>query len=201
MKTAILGGTFDPIHIGHLVIAEQAAHRLQLEQVLFIPAGNPRLKTNPSVIPAYHRLEMTRLAIAGNPRFRLSDMEVKRPGPTYTVDTVRQLKAETGEGRELFFIMGWDSLENIRSWKEPASLVKMCRLVTVPRVGYARPSLKTLEENIPGISEAVEFLDAPLIGVTSSDIRDGVTRGLSIRYLVPEAVERYILEQRLYRSQ
>ena len=201
MDIAVLGGTFDPIHLGHLVIAEEAAVRLGLEQVLFVPAGKPRLKPRQSVTPTPHRLEMTRLAISDNLRFRLSDIEIKRSGPSYTVDTVRQLQDTLGKGARFYFILGWDSLEGFHLWKEAGTLVQMCRLVAVPRVGYQRPDLKSLAEKVPGVSEAVIFLDAPLIDISSSQIRERVAKGLPIRYVVPPSVERYIIEQGLYRGE
>jgi nicotinate-nucleotide adenylyltransferase len=198
MKIGVLGGTFDPIHLGHLKVAEEARARLDLAEVLFVPAGQPWLKTNNVILPAEHRVEMVRLAIAGKPYFKLSTMEIERPGPTYTVDTIAELKAQLGSGDELFFILGWDNLIQLPQWREPSRLVKMCRLVAIPRVGYPTPDLASLEATIPGLSQSLFLLDSPWIDINASEIRKLVAQGLSISHLVPEPVERYIKQHRLY---
>jgi nicotinate-nucleotide adenylyltransferase len=198
MKIGVLGGTFDPIHLGHLIVAEEARARLNLTQTLFVPAGQPWLKTNNVISPAEHRVEMIRLAIADKPYFKLSTMEIERPGPTYTVDTIAALESQLGPGAELFFILGWDNLIQLPQWWEPSRLVKMCHLVAIPRVGYPTPELTSLEATVPGLSQRVILLDKPRIDINASVIRQRVAQGLSISHLVPEPVERYIKQHRLY---
>ncbi len=198
MNIGVLGGTFDPVHLGHLIVAEETRARLNLAEILFVPAGQPRLKTNNLISPAEHRVQMVRLAIAGEPYFKLSTMEIERAGPSYTVDTMAELKGQIGAGDKLFFILGWDNLMQLPQWYEPSRLVTMCRLVPVPRVGYPSPDFNSLEAAIPGLSQSIIMLDTPQIEISSSEIRDRVARGLSIHHLVPEPVERYIREHRLY---
>ena len=198
MKIGILGGTFDPVHAGHLLIAEEARLKLNFKKVLFMPAGEPWLKLENAISPAAHRVEMVRLAIAGKSGFELSTMEIERAGPTYTVDSITELKAELGAGAELFFILGWDNLLQLPHWKEPGKLVGMCRLVAFPRVGYLEPDLDVLEKEVPGLKKSVIELNEPRIDITASDIRKRAKLGKSIAGLVPEVVERYIKEHRLY---
>jgi nicotinate-nucleotide adenylyltransferase len=200
MNIGVLGGTFDPIHIGHIKVAEEAIARLDLPRILFIPAGQPWLKLNNAnaVSPVPHRLEMVRLGIAGNPRFKLSTMEIERPGPTYSVDTVAQLHSRLGEGDEIFFILGWDNLMQLPQWHQPQRLIEMCRLVAVPRVDFPLPDLPTLERELPGISQRVILFDRPRIDINASEIRRRAAEGKSISEFVPEAVERYIKEHGLY---
>ena len=198
MNIGVLGGTFDPIHMGHLIVAEETKDRLNLAEVLFVPAGQPWLKANNLISPAEHRVQMVRLAIADEPSFKLSTMEIERAGPSYTVDTIAQLKAQLGAGDKLFFILGWDILMQLPQWHEPSRLVRMCRLVPVPRVGYPSPDFDSVEAAVPGLSQSIIILDTPQIEISSSEIRDRVARGLSIHHLVPEPVETYIKQHRLY---
>jgi nicotinate-nucleotide adenylyltransferase len=198
MKIGVLGGTFDPIHIGHLKVAEEVTASLSLGEVIFVPAGQPWLKGDNLISPAKHRLEMLRLALAGKANFKLSTMEVDRPGPTYTVDTMAEFEAELGSRDELFFILGWDNLTQLPRWHEPSRLIKLCRLVAVPRVDYPPPDLTALDAVIPGLSQRVILLEKPRIDINASEIRQQVARGLSIHHLVPAAVEGYIKEHRLY---
>lgn len=195
----ILGGTFDPIQIAHLVIAEQARVCLGLQEVLFIPAGDPWRKRGQNITIAEHRVAMVRLAIASNPYFLLSLIEVERPGPSYSVDTIEQLQLEFGGGIELYFIMGMDAVFDLPNWKEPERLSRLCRLVVMARPGYDRSGLLALDEQVPGLSERLVLLEAPLLDISSSDIRQRVAQGLPIRYLVPDEVGRYIREHGLYR--
>jgi nicotinate-nucleotide adenylyltransferase len=184
--------------MGHLIVAEEVKARLNLAETLFVPAGQPWLKADNLISPAEHRVEMVRLAIADEPYFKLSTMEVERAGPTYTVDTMADLKGQIGAGDKLFFILGWDNLIQLPQWREPSQLVRMCRLVPVPRVGYPSPDFDSLEAAIPGLSQSVILLDTPQIEISSSEIRDRVARGLSIHHLVPEPVDRYIKQYKLY---
>jgi len=200
MDIGILGGTFDPVHVGHLRIAEGARVRLELSRVLFVPAGQPRLKADEAIASPIHRVEMVRRAIAGSPYFELSTVEVDCPGPSYTVDTIAILQQQLGAEASFFFLLGWDSLAELPRWKEPGSLVQMCRLVAVPRPDFSPPNLEALESSIPGVTQSVVLLDMPLVDVSSSDIRKRVAKGLSIQGLVPGDVEEYIKEQQLYRQ-
>ena len=196
MNIGVLGGTFDPVHIGHLVVAEEARLKLGFREVLFVPAGQPWLKLDRNITVAVHRVEMVRRAIADNPHFTLCTLEVKRPGPSYTVDTLRMLREQLGDEASFFFILGRDTLAELPSWKEPKKLVQLCRLVVAPRLGSK--DLKHLETSIPGLLDKVIQLDMPVIGISSSGIRQRIAQGLSVRYLVPAEVEKYITEQKIY---
>ncbi len=169
-----------------------------MTEILFVPAGQPWLKVDSPISPAEHRVEMVRLAIADKPYFKLSTMEIERAGPTYTVDTIAELKAQLRTEDELFFILGWDNLAELPRWRQPSRLITMCRLVAVPRPGYPLPNLKALEASIPGLSQRVTLMDKPEIDISASAIRGRVTQGLPIRHLVPQPVERYIKEHKLY---
>ena len=197
MRVGIFGGTFDPIHLGHLIVAEEVRIRLKLLKIIFIPAGNPWLRQDP-VTPARHRLEMVRLAIKSNPFFELSDLEVERPGPTYTVDTLIELREKFGPEVEFYFIIGPDALAELPRWKSPEQLIKLCQLVGVRRPGAREPELDELERAIPGLSSRLIFVDEPQIGISSTEIRERVAQGLSIRYLVPDEVQDYIYRHKLY---
>jgi len=200
MNIGVLGGTFDPIHIGHLKVAEEAVARLDLPRILFVPAGQPWLKLNNinAISPVQHRLEMVRLAISSNPRFKLSTLEIERSGPTYTVDTITRLQSQLGAGDEIFFILGWDNLSQLPRWHQPRRLIEICRLVAVPRVDFPLPDLPALEKELPGISERVILFDKPRIDINASEIRRRAAEGQSIRDFVPAPVERYIKEHGLY---
>ena len=201
MKVGVLGGTFDPVHLGHLRVAEAVTEKLGLSEILFVPAGQPWWKAGDTVSPAADRVAMLRLALAGKGRFRLSIMEVEGPGPTYTVNTMTELRERLGPAAELFFILGWDNLGQLPRWREPSRLIALCRLVAVPRVDFPPPDLDALEAAIPGISRALLLLEEPRIDINASMVRQRVAKGLSIRGLVPRAVERYIKEHGLYRSE
>jgi len=196
VNIGVLGGTFDPIHIGHLVVAEEARIRLGFREVLFVPAGQPWLKLDRNITPAVHRVEMVRRAIADNPHFKLCTLEIERPGPSYTVDTLTILRKQLGSEASLFFLIGRDTLAELPLWKEPQKLVQLCRLVVAPRLGSK--DLKHLETEIPGLLDKVIQLDMPVIGISSSGIRQRIAQGLSVRYLVPTEVEKYIIEHKIY---
>jgi nicotinate-nucleotide adenylyltransferase len=198
MNIGVLGGTFDPIHMGHLFVAEEAKVRLNLAEVLFVPAGLPWLRVNSPLSAAEHRVQMVRLAIGDKPYFKLSTTEIERAGPSYTVDTIAELKGQLGAKDELFFILGWDCLAELPKWREPSRLITMCRLVAVPRPGSPAPDLNSLEASIPGLANRVILLDKPRVDISASEIRNRVARELSIEHLVPEPVARYIGEQGLY---
>ena len=198
MNIGVLGGTFDPLHNGHLIVAGEVKARLNLAVVIFVPVGQPWLKADWPVTPAEHRLQMLRLALADKPDFKISTVEIERAGPSYTVDTMAELREKAGSDDELFFILGQDNLAQIPQWQEPSRLMEMCYLVAVNRPGAPRPKLKSLEKSLPGISPRVMLLDRPEIDISASDIRERVARGLSVRHLVPEPVNRYIKENGLY---
>ena len=200
MKIGVLGGTFDPVHIGHFVVAEEARDSLHLSEIILVPAGQPLLKPAHPITPAEHRLKMLRLAIADRPHFKVSAMEMERPGPSYAVDTIAELQGQYGSKDEIFFILGWDSLAQLPEWREPSRLIKLCYLVAVPRPGCQRPDLDALEASIPGISQRVVFLEKPQIGISASAIRELAAQGSSLRHLVPEPVAEYIRQNKLYSS-
>jgi len=198
MNIGLFGGTFDPIHWGHLAVAEEVRAKLELDEVIFIPAGQPWLKADRSISPTIHRLKMVSLAIADKSYFKVSAVEIDRSGPSYTVDTVTSLRHDVGTKAELFFLLGSDALIDLPQWKEPSRLVQMCRLVTFNRPGAVLPSLTLLEEAIPGVSQHIIVIEVSQIDISATRIRQQVALGASIHQLVPEAVERYILEQGLY---
>jgi nicotinate-nucleotide adenylyltransferase len=196
VNIGVLGGTFDPIHVGHLIVAEEARIKLGFQEVLFVPAGQPLLKPDRNITPATHRVEMVRRAIADNPHFKLCTLEVEHPGPSYTVDTITVLRKQLGDEASLFFLLGRDTLAELPSWKKPQELIELCRLVVAPRLGSK--DLKHLETAIPGLLDSVIQLDMPVIGISSSGIRERLAEGLSIRYLVPAEVEKYVTEHKIY---
>jgi GTP-binding protein len=196
-KVGILGGTFDPVHLGHLMISEEAKTALDLSEVLLIPAGQPMSRPNENITPAKHRLTMLQLAVEGKPYLKVSSMEIERKGPSYTSDTIAEIKKKSG-GVEIYFILGWDSLAQLPDWHEPFKIINQCTLVAVPRPGYAKPSLKPLEGILPGITQKVIFLDKPRIDISATEIREMAAEGESIDQVVPEAVAQYIKKNRLY---
>ena len=200
MRLGILGGTFDPIHTGHLMIAQEAASMVDLDEVWFIPTGQPWLKRGRTISPSHHRMEMARLAVKGNDRFKVSSIEVDRPGPTYTVDTLEALRAGDAKNDSLFFILGMDSLESLHRWHQPERLFELCTLVGVSRPEHQNFDLAFLDHICPGASEEVIILDGPNMGISGAEIRRRVAEGLPITYWVPRAVEKYIHEHRLYQE-
>jgi nicotinate-nucleotide adenylyltransferase len=196
-RLGILGGTFDPIHHGHLLAAVEVHHQLGLDRVLFLPAGNPPHKPGWPITPIHHRLRMVELAIAGRPHLTISQVDAARPGPSYSVDTLELLRTEWGPDPDFFFIMGADSLANILTWYQPQRLLKLCQWVVVgrPRVEIDMP---TLEEQLPGLADRVRWVQMPFLEISSSDLRVRLREGRPISYLVPAAVEAYIREQGLY---
>lgn len=195
----VLGGTFDPPHNGHLLIAHEAIKQLGLHRVLFAPTHHPPHKRAANHTPIEHRLEMVRLAIAPHPRFVLSRVDVERPGPTYTVDTMRIVREHYGEEAALFFIMGMDSLANLLTWRAPEQLIQLCKLAVFPRPGFTA-NLDELERHIPNLRARIVLLNAPALDIAASDLQARVRAGESIAHLVPAAVARYIAEQGLYRK-
>ncbi len=200
MNIGILGGTFDPIHLGHLAVAEEVSASLLLGKVIFVPAGWPQLKEGQCISPAADRLQMVRLAIEGKANCQLSAIEVERPGPSYSTDTVEEIKRQAGVNDELYFIIGCDNLADLPRWHHPQYLISLCRLVAVPRPSCLPPCLDALEAAVPGLLERLIMLDKPQIDISASAIRARVKKGLPIEHLVPEAVARYIKEAGLYRE-
>jgi len=192
-RIGVMGGTFDPIHHGHLVAASEAAAELSLDEVIFVPTGRPAFKQHPGVTPAEHRYLMAVIATASNPRFTVSRVDIDRPGLTYTIDTLRELRAER-PGADLFFISGADAIEQILSWKDAGSLWEMAHLVAVSRPGH---TLSTA-----GIPEgAVSTLEVPALAISSTDCRARARAGEPVWYLVPDGVVQYITKHQLYRGQ
>jgi nicotinate-nucleotide adenylyltransferase len=198
MSLGVLGGTFDPVHLGHLALAEEAWRQLKLEEVLFIPAGRPYFKATEGVSPAADRLKMLELALSGHLHFQISLLEIERKGPSYAFDTITQLKKQYGEKTEIFFMMGWDSVMALPLWQKPQELLRLCRIVAAPRPGYPPPDVTSLEKDLPGISHRVIVMSGPHINISSSDIRRRVREGLPFEDLVPAEVGAYIKERSLY---
>ncbi|MGH9888882.1 MAG: nicotinate-nucleotide adenylyltransferase [bacterium] len=192
----MMGGTFDPIHVGHLVIAEAVREALALHRVLFVPAGVPPHKPAAEVTPIGHRLAMVRLAIAGNDAFQLSRVEVDRAGPSYTVDTVERLAADA----DLVVILSAETFHELPTWHEPERLFAAARVAVVPREGYPAPDPSWLATTFPGREDRVTYVTAPHLGLSSTAIRERVAAGRSIRYVVPDAVAAYIADHHLYRT-
>jgi nicotinate-nucleotide adenylyltransferase len=192
VKIGLFGGTFDPIHLAHLIVAEEARERLGLDKVIFVPSGIPPHKHHPKISSPELRLEMTRLGIQGNECFEFSDFEVRRESTSFTVETVSHFKRALEKGAELFLIVGADSILEISTWKEPQRLVSECQPVVVSRPGF---DLMRLE---PWLRGHVRILDSVLVSISSTEIRARVAAGRSIRYLVPPSVAAYIFEHRLY---
>ena len=196
-RLGIMGGTFDPIHIGHLAVAEQAREAMQLDAVVFVPTGEPVFKKDRDVTPAEHRLEMCRLAVESNPAFDVSDIEIRRKGNTYTVDTLRQMRAHYPENVELWFITGADAVASIVKWRESAAIAGLATLIAVTRPGFALT--EQVKDDIASAGPFdVRYLEATALSVSSSDLRSRVANGLSIRYLTMARVRDYIYEHGLY---
>ncbi len=188
MKIGILGGTFNPIHIGHLILAEEAREKLRLDKVIFVPACLPPHKDNADIAPARARFEMVKLAIRGNKSFGVSDTEIRRDGRSYTIDTLKEFK-RLYPGDELFFLIGSDLLKYLEEWKELSDIVKIIKFVAATRPGYPL-------EKIPAY---ITTLPIRAVDVSGFEIRQAISSGRSFRYLVPEAVLRYINKKGLYR--
>lgn len=191
MRIGVMGGTFDPIHLGHLVAASEAAHRFALERVVFVPTGQPWQKSDRRVSSPEDRYLMTVIATAADDRFSVSRVDIDRAGPTYTVDTLRDIRADLGEEHEYHFITGADALGEILSWREPEEVLRLAHLVGVTRPGHVLAD--------PGLAPGrVTLLEIPALAISSSDIRLRVARGEPIRYLVTPGVEAYIAKVGLY---
>jgi nicotinate-nucleotide adenylyltransferase len=199
MRVGVIGGTFDPVHVGHLIIAEEVRARLGLDRMVFVPAGTPPHKLSQEITDPEHRLEMVRLAIAGNPGLSVSRIDIDRPGRCYTVDTIRLLQDAWGAKAEIYFLIGADSLAELPTWYRPERLFRLCRVVAVGRPGY-RADLDELNRWFPGAISVIRMFSVPEVDVSSTEIRQRVREGRSIDGLVPPSVERYIYEHHLYRG-
>ncbi len=190
-KLGIFGGTFNPPHLAHLLAAESVRDHLKLDRILFVPAAIPPHKMKENVVPAKHRLEMVRLSIQGNPFFELSDIELRRKGPSYTIDTIRELKRSRPDD-DLHLIMGIDLLTDFDTWKHPEEILKECRLIAMNRPGF---DLAVVDKRLLA---QVELVNVPSVDISSTNIRRRVKSGRSIRYMVPAAVEDYIRTNSIY---
>jgi nicotinate-nucleotide adenylyltransferase len=200
MRLGIYGGTFDPVHFGHLLLAEQCREQCGLDQIWFVPAGTPPHKQDTGITPGPRRAEMLEFALAGYANFAVNTLEIKRSGPSYTVETLRHLRQEHPE-HELFLLVGTDSLEDLPLWRAPAEIAALATLVVANRGNAPQPDLEPLRLHLG--TEAVDRIQVaqmPGIDFSSRDIRRRVQQGQSIRYMTPRAVEQYILEHRLYRE-
>ena len=201
MRLGLLGGTFDPVHLGHVAVAQAVAEQLNLDQVWFLPAGQPWMRRGERLAPAQQRREMVELAVRSNPRFALCAAELDRPGDTYTVDTLEQLRSDQGDDDELFFIMGADTLVGFSQWKDPARILELATVVVARRPGYDRETLTALEAQVPGVAQRIRMLQTPLLEVSATEVRRRTSDGQSIHDLVPSAVAEYIEARGLYRME
>lgn len=193
LRVGIFGGTFDPIHLGHLIVAEQARGQLGLDRVVFVPARVPPHKRGASAA-AEHRFRMTCLAVEDNPGFTVSDLELRREGPSYTVDTLRALRAEESGDARHYLLLGADSARDLEQWKDVDTLLEDSTVVVLGRPGVEQDDLP------PRVGTRATFLSTPLLGISSTEIRRLVREGGTVRYLVPVPVEDYIRSEGLYRS-
>lgn len=202
-RIGVLGGTFDPLHYAHLAIAEEVYYTLKLARVVFVPAGQPPHKTNYPLTPIEQRVTMLEQAIAPNPHFALSLIDARRPGPCYTVDTLRLLRQAWGTPVELFFLVGGDSLRDFADWYDPAGIIAQATLVALTRPGYADLARyrAQLGARLPGIEQRLLTVEGPRMEISSTELRRRVTEGRPIKYQTPDVVEQYIYQHRLYQSE
>lgn len=200
MRVGVFGGTFDPVHLGHLILAEQCREQGRLDRVLFVPAARPPHKQEGALTPFERRVEMLALAIAGQPAFQIEELEKDRPGPSYTVDTLAALHARQGDV-ELFLLLGSDSLLDLPYWYEPVRILQLAGLLIVARPGWDMPPLESLRATLKLPAEVplrIQLVRSPLIDLASRDLRRRLAEGQSVRYMVPRAVEVYAREKNLY---
>lgn len=204
VRYGILGGTFDPPHIGHLALAQEAFARLQLDRVWFVPAATPPHKRGQPISDATHRRAMVELAIADDERFGLDTVDLDRSGPSYTVETLRRLRQRWGDAAWMGFIVGWDMLLSLPTWHEPANvLAALDAFIATRRPGYSpadddEQALAELERKLPGARSKLRMLSAPQLDIAASDLRERVAQGLPVRYLTPDPVCAYISTHGLY---
>ena len=199
VRIGVMGGTFDPIHYGHLVTAESARVKFSLDKVVFVPAGQPPHKTAGGVSEARHRYLMTVLATVMDPNFEVSRIEIDRPGPSHTADTLRLMRAEKGDSSEFYFITGADAVLEMMTWYNPGEILSQCQVIAATRPGYSRERLHNCAvEMARRFGHRPLEMEVPALAISSSDIRRRVSEGEAIRYLLPDAVESYIRKSRLY---
>jgi nicotinate-nucleotide adenylyltransferase len=196
-RLGVFGGTFDPIHYGHLVAAQEARYQLALDQVFFAPVGRPPHKRDEPLSPVGHRLRMVELAIEGQAGFALSRVDVDRPGPHYTADMLALLHQAWGPGTDIFFVVGSDSLADILGWYQPERIIAQAKLAVARRPGTG-VELDALERDLPGLRARVCWVEIPLLEISSTDLRARVRQGRPISFFLPPAVEAYVLGQGLY---
>ena len=199
MKIGIFGGTFDPPHIGHLILAEEAQAQLELDHVLWVLTPFPPHKKMQKICPLNDRMTMVLLAIAGNDKFSLSRVDIDRQPPHYAVDTVAQLREKSPKA-ELYYLMGADSLNDLPTWHEPVQFVTLCHGIGIMMRHGESPVTTNLEAEITGLTEKLHFLQTPRIEISGTDIRRRVGNGMQFRYFVPEKIYHYILNHKLYQS-
>ena len=201
MQLGLFGGTFDPVHYGHLLLAEQCREQCTLDEVWFIPSGNPPHKGDSTISSGTARAEMLGFATAGHKRFRVNHMELNRDGATYTVDTLQELRSEDPD-HELFFLIGADSLTDLPTWREPSRIARMATIVAVNRGDRPLPDLAPIRSQLGGaVASRIQRVSMPGIDLSATDIRRRVREGKSIRYMTPRAVEQYIRQHELYSTQ
>lgn len=201
LRYAIMGGTFDPIHFGHLAAAEAVKEELHCDKVLFIPSGNPPHKKMRTLTDVKHRFTMTAMAVSSNPDFELSNIEISRNGYTYTLDTVKQLLDYYNNNVELIFITGADAILEVETWYKVEELLKLCSFVAVNRPGYEKSKLEQKLQYLQSkYNSRLYSIDVPGLNISSTDIRNRVKEGRSIKYLVPEEIEKYIYKYELYKE-
>ena len=198
MRVGVLGGTFDPVHLGHLTIAEEVRIKLDLDRVIFIPAGQPRLRADEYLTPAIDRLRMVELATGDNPRFQVCDIEIQRSGPTYTVDTLVELGQRFGLDTSLYFIVGADILGQFHRWKDPEKVLEACHLVVVSRSGHQDDDWPEWFQGADSAKDKVTQVEIPMVDISGTEIRRRASLGESVRHLVPDLVAEYIQDRKLY---
>lgn len=200
MRIGILGGSFDPVHYGHLLIAESAREQLSLDQVRFTPAGDPPHKPGQPLTEPRRRLEMLELAISGCEKFTVDPRELHRKGPSFTVDTLHELRAEAPND-EFYFLLGADSLRDLLTWREPRTIAELATLAVCNRPGVAAPDRNQIRQWVgPEIADRVVLVDMPGVDLSATELRDRAASGRSLRFLTPRAVEAYIQQHGLYQS-
>jgi nicotinate-nucleotide adenylyltransferase len=198
-RIGLFGGTFDPPHLGHLILASEAQSQLELDRLLWILTPEPPHKQEQSITPSEHRLAMVNLAIADNPAFELSRIELDRPGPHYTLDTIK-LVAQQNPDADIVPIIGGDSLRDLPKWHRSREIVYACHWIGVMRRPNDRANLDQLERELPGIRSKIHYVDAPLLEIASRDIRDRIALGKTVRYYLPPDVYEYIEQHQLYQQ-
>lgn len=200
MRIGVFGGSFDPVHVGHLILAEQCREQGQLDRVLFVPAARPPHKSDRTLTPFHHRVEMLTLALSGHPAFAVDDLEKDRPGPSYTVETLAELRRRDPSA-DWWLILGADSVRDLPLWRQPREIVAQAGILAVERPGVAAPDRESLRQALgvdPEFPLRLSCVTSPLIGVSSTDLRRRLAEGRSVRYQMPRAAEAYAADKGLY---